>query len=427
MRKWVSQMENKKRFSISLTTQILIATAGGIVFGALVGEWASNLKFIGDIFIRLIQMSVVLLVMSAVASAVGGGDGQDVGKMGFHTFKWIIIFTVISAGLGVALSMLLQPGIGVEIASAADVANSSVETGSIQDTILGFVPTNIINSMAEGSMVPCIVFSLFFGVAMGAYAKESGNRNIIEWVQGINGVITNIIKIVMNVAPIGIFCLLANVAGTTGFKVIIPMLKFLLVLLIGDAIQFLLFGPFTAAVTKVNIFKMPKKFAKMSMMAVTTTSGAICLPTKMEDEVTKFGISRKVADFTGPITMSMNSCGAAQCYVAAIFFMAQSTGIQMTPYQMGMAILLSCLMCLGTISVPGGSVIVYTFLATSLGLPLESIAVLIGIDWFAGMFRTLMNVDIDVMIGLLVASLVSLTVMYTMKRRLLLTKRQSYN
>ena len=404
MRKWVSQMENKKRFSISLTTQILIATAGGIVFGALVGEWASNLKFIGDIFIRLIQMSVVLLVMSAVASAVGGGDGQDVGKMGFHTFKWIIIFTVISAGLGVALSMLLQPGIGVEIASAADVANSSVETGSIQDTILGFVPTNIINSMAEGSMVPCIVFSLFFGVAMGAYAKESGNRNIIEWVQGINGVITNIIKIVMNVAPIGIFCLLANVAGTTGFKVIIPMLKFLLVLLIGDAIQFLLFGPFTAAVTKVNIFKMPKKFAKMSMMAVTTTSGAICLPTKMEDEVTKFGISRKVADFTGPITMSMNSCGAAQCYVAAIFFMALSTGIQMSPYQMGMAILLSCLMCLGTISVPGGSVIVYTFLATSLGLPLESIAVLIGIDWFAGMFRTLMNVDIDVMIGLLVAS-----------------------
>ena len=149
---------------------------------------------------------------------------------------------------------------------------------------------------------------------------------------------------------------------------------------------------------------MPKKFPKMSMMAVTTTPGPICLPTPMEDEVTKFGISRKVADFTGPITMSMNSCGAAQCYVAAIFFMAQSTGIQMTPYQMGMAILLSCLMCLGTISVPGGSVIVYTFLATSLGLPLESIAVLIGIDWFAGMFRTLMNVDVDVMIGLLVAS-----------------------
>lgn len=396
--------EKKKGLSISLTTQILIATVGGILFGTIIGPWAANLKFIGDIFIRLIQMSVVLLVMSAVAAAVGSGDGQDVGKMGFHTFKWIIGFTVISAGVGVALSMLFKPGIGIEIASAEDVANAAVESASLQETLLGFVPTNIIGSMAESAMVPCIVFSLFFGVAMGAYTKQSGNRNMVEWVTGLNTIITNIIKTVMHIAPIGIFCLLANVAGSTGLKVIIPMMKFLGVLLIGDAIQFLLFGPFTAAMCKVNPAKMPKKFAKMSIMAVTTTSGAICLPTKMEDAVTKFGISRKVADFTGPITMSMNSCGAAQCYVAAIFFMAQSTGIEMTVYQMGMAILLSCLMCMGTISVPGGSVIVYTFLASSLGLPLESIAVLIGIDWFVGMFRTLMNVDVDVMVGMLVAS-----------------------
>lgn len=396
--------EKKKGLSISLTTQILIATFGGIIFGAVVGEWASNLKFIGDIFLRLIQMSVVLLVMSAVAAAVGSGDGQDVGKMGFHTFKWIIGFTVISAGFGVALSMLLKPGVGIELVSAEDVANATVESASLQETVLGFVPTNIISSMTEGAMVPCIVFALFFGIAMGAYTKQSGNRVIVDWVKGINAVITNIIKTVMTIAPIGIFCLLANVSGSTGLKVIIPMLKFLGLLLIGDAIQFLLFGPFTAALCKVNVAKMPKKFAKMSIMAVTTTSGAICLPTKMEDAVTKFGVSRKVADFTGPITMSMNSCGAAQCYVAAIFFMAQSTGINMSVYQMGMAILLSCLMCMGTISVPGGSVIVYTFLASSLGLPLESIAVLIGIDWFAGMFRTLMNVDVDVMVGMLVAS-----------------------
>ncbi len=396
--------EKKKGFSISLTTQILAATVGGILFGTIIGPWAANLKFIGDIFIRLIQMSVVLLVMSAVAAAVGSGDGQDVGKMGFHTFKWIIAFTVISAGFGVGLSMLFKPGIGIEIASAEEVANAAVESASLQETLLGFVPTNIIGSMAESAMVPCIVFSLFFGVAMGAYTKQSGNRNMVEWVTGLNTIITNIIKTVMHIAPIGIFCLLANVAGSTGLRVIVPMMKFLGVLLIGDAVQFMLFGPFTAALCKVNPAKMPKKFAKMSIMAVTTTSGAICLPTKMEDAVTKFGISRKVADFTGPITMSMNSCGAAQCYVAAIFFMAQSTGIQMTVYQMGMAILLSCLMCMGTISVPGGSVIVYTFLASSLGLPLESIAVLIGIDWFAGMFRTLMNVDVDVMVGMLVAS-----------------------
>lgn len=400
----VFKMETKKRFKISLTTQILIATVAGIVFGSLVGPWAANLAFIGNIFLRLIQMSVVLLVMTAVAGAVGSGDGQDVGKMGFHTFKWIIIFTIISAGLGVILSMVMKPGVGIDISQAAGVAKQSVKSASLQDTILNFVPTNVVQSMAEGAMVPCIVFALFFGVAMGSYARQSGNRTVVGWINGINGTITAIIKIVMKVAPIGIFCLLANVAGSTGFKVIIPMLKFLLLLLIGDAIQFLLYTPLTGFLTKTRLSRMPKKFAKMSIMAVTTTSGAICLPTKIEDEVTKFGVSRKVADFTGPITMAMNSCGAAQCYVAAIFFMAQSLHINLSAYQMGMAILLSCLMCLGTISVPGGSVIVYTFLASSLGLPLESIAILIGIDWFAGMFRTLMNVDVDVMVGMLVAS-----------------------
>lgn len=400
----VFKMETKKRFKISLTTQILIATVAGIVFGSLVGPWAANLAFIGNIFLRLIQMSVVLLVMTAVAGAVGSGDGQDVGKMGFHTFKWIIIFTIISAGLGVILSMVMKPGVGIDISQAAGVAKQSVKSASLQDTILNFVPTNVVQSMAEGAMVPCIVFALFFGVAMGSYARQSGNRTVVDWINGINGTITAIIKIVMKVAPIGIFCLLANVAGSTGFKVIIPMLKFLLLLLIGDAIQFLLYTPLTGFLTKTRLSRMPKKFAKMSIMAVTTTSGAICLPTKIEDEVTKFGVSRKVADFTGPITMAMNSCGAAQCYVAAIFFMAQSLHINLSAYQMGMAILLSCLMCLGTISVPGGSVIVYTFLASSLGLPLESIAILIGIDWFAGMFRTLMNVDVDVIVGMLVAS-----------------------
>ena len=398
------KVEKKKKISISLTTQILIATIGGIIFGAVGGPWATNIKFIGDIFIRLIQMSVILLVMSAVAAAVGSGDGQDVGKMGFHTFKWIILFTIISASLGIALSMLIQPGVGIQIANAEDIANAAVESTSLQDTVLGFVSTNIIGSMADSAMVPCIVFALFFGVAMGAYTRQSGNRNMADWVTGLNAIITNIIKTVMHIAPVGIFCLLADVAGSTGFKVIIPMLKFLGVLLIGDIVQFLIYGPLTATLCKVNPARMPKKFAKMSMMAVTTTSGAICLPTKMEDAVTKFGVSRKVADFTGPITMSMNSCGAAMCYVVAIFFMAQSTGVDLTVYQMGMAILLSCLMCMGTIVVPGGSVIVYTFLASSLGLPLESIAILIGIDWFSGMFRTLMNVDVDVMVGMLVAS-----------------------
>lgn len=185
-------MEKKKKFSISLTTQILVATIGGLVFGVIVGPWASNIKFIGDIFLRLIQMSVVLLVMSAVAGAVGGGDGRDVGKMGFHTFKWIIGFTIFSAALGVVLAMLVKPGIGIDLSSAEEVAEATVGSASLQETLTNFVPTNVIQAMAEGSMVPCIVFALFFGVAMGQYTKNTKNRNVADLVLGLNNIITNI-------------------------------------------------------------------------------------------------------------------------------------------------------------------------------------------------------------------------------------------
>ncbi|MDR3191438.1 MAG: dicarboxylate/amino acid:cation symporter [Treponema sp.] len=392
----------KTKQGFSLTTWILIGTIGGIIFGSLIGPWAANLKFIGDIFIRLIQMSVVLLVMTSVAAAVGKVDGTGMGKMGFHTFKWIISFTIVSAFLGLALAFIIKPGQGITITEKADIS-APAAVGSLQDTLLGFVPTNVIGAMSSGTMVPCILSSIFVGVAMGMYTRASKKTVILEVVEGLNGIIMNIIKIVMNLAPVGIFCLLANVSGAIGFRVVIPMGKFLGALLIGDIIQFLLYGPLAAAFCKVNPFKMPKKFAKMSIMALTTTSSAICLPTKMEDSVTKFGVSRRVADFTGPITMSMNSNGAVQCYVLAILFMSQATGIALGPYQLGMAILLSCLMCMGTIVVPGGMVITYTFLASSLGLPLESIAILIGIDWFSGMFRTIMNVDVDVLIGMLVS------------------------
>jgi len=387
---------------ISLTTQILIATVAGIVFGAIVGPWAANLKIIGDIFIRLIQMNVVLLVMTAVAAAVGNVDARSAGKMGLHTFKWIIFLTFLSAFLGLGLGLLIQPGAGIQVVDPATIGE--IPQTSLKDTILGFFSTNIVGSMADGAMIPCIIFAILFGLAMGAYQRSSGKTIINDFITGFNAVIMNIIKMVMNVAPIGIFALLANVAGAIGFKVVIPMLKFLGALAIGTVIMLVVYSLMTAAIVKVNPLKMPKKFAKMSLIAITTTSSAITLPTKMEDTVTKFGVSRKVTDFTGPITMSMNSNGAVMCYVIAVLFMAQSTGITLTTYQMIMAILLSAMLCMGTIVVPGGMMVVYPFLAISLGLPVESVAILLGIDWFSGMFRTLVNVDADVLVAMLVAN-----------------------
>lgn len=391
--------------NISVTTQIIVATVAALVIGSIVGESIKNIEFIGHIWLRLIQMSIILLVMTSVAGAIGNIEGAGAGKMSFHTFKYIIIFTILSSIIGLVLGLVIKPGLGIDLGLAGAITDgSSLGETSIIETLTNFVPSNIFQAMAEGSTVQTIVFSLMFGVAAQMYSKKTGDNSVLNMINSVNGVIMEIINMVMKLAPIGIFALLAPVAGATGLDVILPMLKFLGALALADVIMFLLYFPFAAWRVGVSPAKMPKKFAKMAVMALTTTSGAITLPTKMEDSVTKFGVSRRVTDFTGPITMSMNSSGAVACYVIAILFMAQASGVVMTPMDILMGILLAIMMVMGTIVVPGGSIVVYTFFAASLGLPFESIAILIGIDWFAGALRTLMNVTIDVLVGMLVAN-----------------------
>ncbi len=396
-------MSITKKKTLSITSQIVLASALALILGSLIGEPMKNIQFIGTIWLRLIQMSIIALIMTSVAGAIGSIGGSGAGKLSFHTFKYIISFTFISAFIGLGLALLIQPGVGINIATGVETTESTLGSVSIIDTIVNFVPTNIFAAMSQGATVQAIVFSLLFGLAAGKYAQITGRDNILSFLKDVNGVVLQIIEMVMKFAPIGIFALLGGVAATTGFDVIMPMIKFLMALLIADLIMFALYIPYTAVRVGVNPLKMPKKFAKMSIMALTITSSAICLPTKMEDSVTKFGVSRKVADFTGPITMTMNSSGAVACYVLAILFMAQSTGTVLTTVEMMTGVLLAAMMTMGTIVVPGGSVVVYTFFATTLGLPMESIAILIGIDWFAGMLRTIMNVDIDVLIAMLVS------------------------
>ncbi len=397
-----------KKIKQSTTIQIVIATIAGVVFGSLVGEWSSNLKFIGDIFIRLIQMSVVVLVMTSVISAIGdmGRDKSESGigfKMGLNTFKWILVFTGISAALGYFLSVIIQPGIGMSAAEAFQVDADTAAFG-LQETLVNFVSTNIFQAMANGDMIPIIIFSILFGIGLNQAVKKTENTLVLDFVKSVNDITLNIIQAVMKIAPIGIFCLLANVAGTVGFSIMIPMLKYLGILFIGVVVMMLVMSITVAVRCKINPFLLPQKFVQMSVIALTTTSSAITFPTALKDTIEKFGVKRDVANFTMSVGMTMGSSGAAMCYVVMIMFLQQSAGIDLPLFKLLTGIGLAVMLTLGTITVPGGSAVVATFLATSVGLPVESIALLIGVDWFAGMFRTFLNVNNDVFVAMLVAN-----------------------
>ncbi|MCI1748671.1 MAG: dicarboxylate/amino acid:cation symporter [Acidipropionibacterium sp.] len=390
----------------NMTVQILVACVLGILFGLLVGPWASNLKFIGDMFIRLIQMSMVPLVMSSVIVATGSMSGKGAGRLAGLTFGWILGLSAVSALVAWGLSSLIRPGAGMAFTGTLDpsLAKSATETTGWQDTILNFVSKNVVDAMAQGNMVPIIVFSLLFGAALNAYVTKTGRTEVLHFMEQLQQIVLTMIRFVMVVAPIGIFCLLADLAGEVGFGVVTTALKYLGTTLLGVIILMVAFSLFTAAVTGIKLSALPGKLTEQTVVAVTTTSSAVTFPTVLRTAVEKLGVSQRVANFTLSIGLTMGSYGAVLNYTIVVMFLAQAGNVHLTAGQLILGMVLAILLNMGTITVPGGFPVVAMFLASAIGLPFQAIGLLIAVDWFTGMFRTFLNVNGDSLVALLVAN-----------------------
>ena len=386
---------------MNMTNQIMIAMVLGIVVGLAVGPSIEPIKIFGDIFLSLIQMSVVVLVMGAVIEAVGDLDAKGLGKLGLKMAIWFMASTFLAAALGIILGYLIQPGTGVE----AQLSGTVVETSnsSLSEIILGFFPTNIIESMANANMIQVIVFAVLFGLSISIVSTKMDVSILKTGIKQFNVIILQIVKMIMVMAPLGIFSLLAWVTGTIGIAVIIPLIKFLAAMAIGTIVFLILWIIITAAYVKVNPLTLGKKLSNMTLVAFTTTSSAIALPTKMEDQEVKLGISKRISRLVGPLGMALNSNGLALYLSLAAITLAQFYEVNFTLTDMLQIVVLSTLACLGTVVVPGGGLVALAIVIPSLGLPTESIALLAGIDWFSGMFRTVLNVDADATIAMILA------------------------
>lgn len=386
--------------------QIGLAAIGGILFGLLVGEWAANLKFVGDMFIRLIQMAIVPLVMTSVIVATGSMTGTGTGRIAFRTFKWMLGFSFVAAVLAWALSVLIRPGAGIVFGEAVDpsLEGSVDEALGWQETLLNFVSTNIFDAMSTATMVPIIVFSLLFGVALRAQINKTGDTRVLTFIDQLQQIVLTMIRLVMYIAPIGVFCLLAPLAGDVGFAVVTTALKYLGTTLLGVLILFALFVVVVTARTRLNPWKLPGKLAEQTAIAVTTTSSAVTFPTVLKNTVEKIGVSQKVANFTLSVGLTMGSYGAVLNYMIVVMFLAQSGNIDLTIGQIVLGMGLAILLNMGTITVPGGFPVIAMFLAASLDLPVEAIGLMIAVDWFTGIFRTFLNVNGDTFVAMLVAN-----------------------
>jgi len=384
--------------------QIGIAAVAGIAFGLIVGEWASNLKFVGDLFIRLIQMSIVPLVMASVIVATGSMNGKGAGGLAARTFGWMISFSVVAALLAWGLSTIVRPGAGMVFDGELDPALTPPEPTSWQDTVLAFVSTNIFEAMSTATMVPIIIFSLLFGAALNVYIARTGNRLVLGFFDQVQQIVLTMIRLVMYIAPLGVFCLLAALTGDVGFAVVTTALSYLGTTLLGVVILFVLFVTIVALRTRLSPWKLPRKLAEQTAIAITTTSSAVTFPTVLRNAVEKVGISRRVASFTLSVGLTMGSYGAVLNYTIVVMFLAQAGDISLSTGQLVLGMALAVLLNMGTITVPGGFPVVAMFLATSLGLPFEAVGLLIAVDWFTGIFRTFLNVNGDTLVAMLVAN-----------------------
>ncbi|WP_066904054.1 dicarboxylate/amino acid:cation symporter [Millisia brevis] len=386
--------------------QIGMAAILGILFGLVAGEWAANLKFIGDIFIRLIQMSIVPLVVSSVIVATGSMSGTGTGRIAARTFGWILGFSAVSAVVAFVLASLIRPGAGMTYTGELDptLQESADEASGWQDTLLNFVSTNVVEAMASAAMIPIIVFSLLFGIAMRIVIDNTGNDIVLRFLDQLQQIVLTMIRLVMYIAPIGVFCLLAAITGDVGFAVVTTTLQYLGTTLLGVLIMLSVMVTVATLRTGLNPLKLPGKLAEQTLIAITTTSSAVTFPTVLRTAVERVGISQRVANFTLSVGLTMGSCGAVLNYMIVIMFLAQAGGVELSFGQIVLGMGLTILLNMGTITVPGGFPVVAMFLAASLDLPVAAIGLLIAVDWFTGIMRTFLNVNGDTFVAMLVAN-----------------------
>lgn len=384
------------------TLQIFLAMMLGIVAGLVLPELMVELKFIGDIFLRLIQMGIILLVMGSVIEAIGSLHRKEIGNLGLKALFGFALTTISAAVVGIVIANVIQPGAGIVYNEELTTSIKATDK-TIAQIITDFFPSNIISSIGSGSTIQVIVFAILAGLASSIISESNPNNTFLNNIKSLNEILLQVIKLVMRIAPLGIFCLLGWVIGYYGIQVILPLFKFLLAFAIGMTLILAVFIFITATVVKVSPLKLSKKLLRMGVMAFTTTSSAITLPTKMADAEERIGVSKRVSRLINPLGMSLNSDGLAIYLALSCLTIAQFFNIEMSIQQQFIVVIMSTLATLGTVTVPGGGLVALAIVLPTVGLPIEGVALLAGIDWFSGMFRTVLNVIDDVLVALLVA------------------------
>ncbi len=396
---------------MKLARNIIIALIAGVIVGLLLNILSPGIfskadtflfKPLGSIFLNLMKMLVVPVVFISIAlGTIGIGDPKKLGRIGGKTIGFFLITTAIAIVIAISLGLLLKPGVGGNF----ETANATYEAQAappVSETLLGIIPTNPISAMAEGNMLQIIFFAALIGFGMAMLGKRV--EKIKDLFDQANELIMYLITFVMKFAPYGAFGLIASAVGSQGIDAIKVMAMYMTVVLGALLIHTVfIYGGAVALIGKRNPIWFFKNFFPATVVAFSTASSAATLPISMKTAQDKLKVPESISSFTQSLGATINMDGTAIMQGAAVIFIAQAFSIELTMGQLITVVLTAVLASIGTAAVPGAGLIMLAMVLTSVGLPVEGIALVLGVDRILDMIRTAVNITGDAACALVVA------------------------
>lgn len=378
---------------IGFGNQCLLALVFGLLFGHFAPENISKLIFpFGDAFLKLLKMVIVPLTFSTIVASFAKLENITlVRALGSKTLFWFLVTAVIASSIGVVIGTVFNPGANLALSSAVASHYTPREIPSIASTILNMVPGNLIQEIANDQIIPVILFAIFFGIALTSMHDKG--KHVRIFFDEFSHIMFKITRVIIRLSPIGIFALVAQVGSEYGLTTLVPLASFIVAIYVACFLQIMVYAILITIFAKRNPIRFFKQFWPAMITAFTTSSSLGTLPVTLETLVDRVHIPERVAGFVAPLgaTMKMDGCGAIYPAIVCILT-ANLFHIDLSVYQYIIIIITSAIATIGTAGVPGTASIMATVVLVSVGLPLEGLALVIGIDKIIDMMRTMTNV-----------------------------------
>lgn len=381
---------------------IVINPSTGLVAEASSLSIASWLDLPGQIFMRLVQMIMIPLIFASIISGIIRNTSEDLKTFGLKLLLYFIFTTVIAISIGLIVTLLLKPGQYIfQLGGFPNSGEKLIETAeqtsiteNLPDTISNLIPNNPLESILMGEMLGVVIFTIIVGVAITQIKQETA-KPVVQLIEAIQKICMIVISWAMRLVPYAVLGLIAALVSRTSIEIFLGLGYYIIVVIIGLLLLMIFYLIMVFAFTQKNPFKFLKLIREPQLLAFSTASSAAVMPLSMKTADEKLGVSSNISDFVIPIGATINMDGTALFQCVTTLFMAQAYGIDLTVVNLILITTTVVAASIGTPAIPGGGVIILASVLQSVGIPLDGLIIIIGIDRILGMFRTAVNVTGD--------------------------------